>query len=97
MLKRLFHRKQKQPVVTPPLAQKASPKTKKAIKFFNDEIPATELLEDNKSKKFVHSGYEKTLYDKFFEQFESKDFWGTLALIVTGVFITAVIYWGFNQ
>lgn len=96
MLKRLFHRKKK-PVIALTVSPKASPKTKKAVRFFNDEIPATELLEDNKSKKFVHSGYEKTMYDKFFEQFESKDFWGTMALIVTGVFITAMIYWGFNQ
>lgn len=96
MLKRLFHRK-KQPVVTPPLAQKASPETKKAIRFFNDKVPATDLIIENKSKKFVHSGYSKTLYDRFFEQIESKDFWGTMALIVTGAFIVAIIYWGFNQ
>lgn len=96
MLKRLFRRK-KQPVVTPPLAQKASPQTKKAIRFFKGDIPATDLIEENKSKKFVHSGYKKTAYDKFFEIFESSDTWGTMALIVTGVFIVAIIYWGFNQ
>ena len=93
----MFRRKKKQPVVTPPLAQKASPETKKAIRFFNDKVPATDLIITDKSKKFVHSGYTKTLSDRFFEQFESKDFWGTMALIVTGVFIVAIIYWGFNQ
>lgn len=93
----MFRRKKKQPVVTPPLTKKSSPQTKKAIRFFNGDIPATDLLEDKKTKKFVHSGYEKTMYDRFFEQFESKDFWGTMALIVTGAFMVAIIYWGFNQ
>lgn len=96
MLKRLFHRKKK-PVIALTVSAKASPKTKKAVRFFNGEIPATDLIEENKSKKFVHSGYTKTMSDKFFEQFESKDFWGTMALIVTGAFITVIIYWGFNQ
>lgn len=94
----MFRRKKKQPpVATPPLQTKASPQTKKAIRFFKGDIPATDLIEDNKSKKFVHSGYTKTTYDKFFEIFESSDTWGTVALIVTGVFIIGIIFWGFNQ
>jgi len=93
----MFRRKKRTVVTTPPVTTKASPQTKKAVRFFNGDIPATDLLEDNKSKKFVHSGYQKTIADAFFEQFESKDFWGTMALIVTGAFLVAIIYWGFNQ
>lgn len=93
----MFRRKKKTVVETPPVVAKASPQTKKSIRFFNDELPATALLEDNKSKKFVHSGYTKTMYDKFFEQFESFDFWGTVILIVAAAFLVAVGYWGIQQ
>jgi hypothetical protein len=95
----MFGRKKQKvaPPATQPLTTKASPQTKKAIRFFNDKVPATDLLEEDKSKKFVHSGYTKTLSDKFFEQFESIDLWGTLAIIIATAFVASVAYWGIMQ
>lgn len=97
MLKRLFHRKKKQLPPAPQVPVKAQAGTKKAVKFFNGEIPATDLIETDNKRKFHHSGYSRTWKDDFFDQLSSSDFWGTVALIVTGAFIVCVIYWGFNQ
>lgn len=97
MLKRLFKRKQKQPVATPPLSTKASPKTKLAIAFFNDKKSAIDLIEEDKRKKFHHSGYVRTWKDDAYDTFFSSDFWGTVALAAVAALIVGIMFWGFNQ
>jgi hypothetical protein len=98
MLKRLFHRKKKQsPPPTPVVAPKASKQTKDAIAFFNGKKPAVDLIEDDKRKKFHHSGYVRTWKDDAYDTFFSSDFWGTVALALVAALIVGIMFWGFNQ
>lgn len=97
-----FKRKKKQlpPAAAPAkdqLPPKASAKTKAAIAFFNDKKPATDLLEVERQKKFVHSGYTKTKVDHFFEWVEAQP-WGKWAVFALATaFVVAVAYWGIKQ
>lgn len=95
-----FKRKKKQAPAAPkptPLKKKASPKTKAAIDFFNDKKSAVDLLESDKRRKFVHSGYTKTKADYFFEWVEKQPWGMWLAYAVATAFIVAVAYWGIKQ
>ena len=98
-MKNFFKRKPKpQPVSkTVPLKTKASPKTKAAIDFFNDKKPATDLLETDRRRKFVHSGYTKTKVDHFFEWIEAQPWGKWLVFAVATAFVVAVAYWGIKQ
>ena len=95
-----FKRKKKQlppEPKAPTIPPKASPQTKKAIASFNDKKPAVDLLEIERQKKFVHSGYTKTKVDEFFEWVESQP-WGKWAVFALATaFVVAVAYWGIKQ
>jgi len=98
-LKNFFKRKPKQqpPSKTVPLQTKASPKTKAAIAFFEGKKSAVDLIETDRRRKFVHSGYTKTKVDHFFEWVEKQP-WGMWAVYALATaFIVAVAYWGIKQ
>lgn len=97
MLKRLFHRKKKQLPPQTVATTKPSKQTKDAIAFFNDKKPAVDLIEDDKRKKFQHSGYIRTWKDDAYDTFFSSDFWGTVALAAVAALIVGIMFWGFNQ
>lgn len=95
-----FKRKAKQmppPSKTVPLKTKASPKTKAAIDFFNDKKSAVDMLEADKRRKFVHSGYTKTRVDHAFEWVESQPWGKWIVFALATAFIVAVAYWGIKQ
>lgn len=97
MLKHLFNKKKKQLLQAPIVSKRAKTTTIKAIKFFNGEVPATDLIEIEKKRKFKHSGYSWTRVDDFYEEISSSDFWGTVMLIATTTLIVCIAYWGFMQ
>lgn len=92
----MFGRKKKQ-IPSTPLVAKASPQTKKAVRFFNDKVSAVDMIEHDKNEKFEFTNYTKTLNDKFFEFIESKKLWQGVALAIAVAFVTAVMYWGIKQ
>lgn len=95
-----FKRKPKQAPTAPPekpLSTKASPKTKAAIAFFNDKKSAIDLIETDKRKKFVHSGYTKTKVDHAFEWIEKQPWGKWVVFAVATAFVVAVAYWGIKQ
>lgn len=95
-----FKRKKKQlppPSKTVPLKKKASPKTKAALDFFNGKKSAVDLLEADKRRKFVHSGYTKTWFDHTLEWIEKQPWGNWLLLALATAFVVAVAYWGITQ
>lgn len=76
---------------------KASPATKKAIAFFEGKKSAIDMLEMDKRKKLVHSGYVKTKTDKFFEWIEQAPVGKWVALTAATALVVAVAYWGIKQ
>lgn len=76
---------------------KASAKTRKAIRFFNGKIPATELLEEVGTKKFKPSQHITTANEAFFNWIESKPWGKWIALTAVTALIVAVAYWGIKQ
>lgn len=97
-----FKRKKKQstkPVIVPAVDPKLkpSPKTKAAIDFFNGKKSAVDLIETDKRRKFVHSGYTKTKVDHAFEWIESQPWGKWLVFAVATAFVVAVAYWGIKQ
>lgn len=76
---------------------KASAKTKKAIRFYNGKIPATDLLEEVGTKKFQVSNHVATANEKFFNWIESKPWGKWIALTAVTALIVAVAYWGIKQ
>jgi hypothetical protein len=96
----MFGRKKKQIPLPPAVGKtppKASPQTKKAIRFFNGKISAIDLIEPDKHEKFQFTNYTKTLNDKLFEFIENKKLWQGVALAIAVAFVTAVMYWGIKQ
>lgn len=95
-----FKRKKKQAPAAPkqaPLSTKASPKTKAAIAFFEGKKSAVDLIETDRRRKFVHSGYTKTKVDHFFEWVEKQPWGMWLVYAVATAFVVAVAYWGIKQ
>lgn len=95
-----FKRKKKQAPAAPkptPLKTKASPKTKAAIAFFEGKKSAVDLIETDRRRKFVHSGYTKTKVDHFFEWVEKQPWGMWLVYAVATAFVVAVAYWGIKQ
>ena len=88
----------KKPSEKTPKIPTASKKTRDAIAFFNDKKPAHELMEvpdGRTTRKFEHSGYAKTLNDKFFDAIEGKGKY--VALAITTAVVSYAIYWMMNQ
>lgn len=98
-MKNFFKRKPKpQPASkTVTLKTKASPKTKAAIDFFNDKKSPVDMLETDRRRKFVHSGYTKTKVDYFFEWVEKQPWGKWVVFAVATAFVVAVAYWGIKQ
>lgn len=93
------HRKKKSEPAskTVPLETKASPKTKAAIAFFEGKKSAVDLIETDRRRKFVHSGYTKTKVDHFFEWVEKQPWGNWVVFAVATAFVVAVAYWGIKQ
>jgi len=82
---------------SPKVLKTASPQTKKAVKFFQDKAPASDLLEDTGSKKPSFQVHTNTLNDKFFNFIDNKEVGKWLALGITTAVIVAIAYWGIRQ
>lgn len=97
---KLFKRKVKQlppPSKTP---VKASSQTRKAIRFFNGKIPATDLLEEvkvDRRKKPVLKITKPTATEKFFDKMDELQIGKWLILGLATAFVVVVLYWGIKQ
>ena len=76
---------------------KASPLTKKAVRFFNEKASATDLLVESGDKKLKFSGYTRTLNDKIFDFIGNREVGKWLALALVTAMIVGVAYWGIKQ
>lgn len=70
--------------------------TEKHLKFFNDKLPASEVIEPEGSKKLKLSP-PPSLNDRFFDFIEDQKIGSKIALAITTAFIVAIAYWGITQ